>query len=154
MEQDKQLTELTNLASLPSSGALIYVRDENEAIDVDKDKYFDISTLNNDLANKLEASDIADFETTTELNARDTDNRDRANHTGTQAISTVSGLQDDLDSKASTTHTHVKADITDLASSELIPSGGTDGQVLSKVSGSVAWADASGGGAFAIFQGF
>lgn len=47
---------------------------------------------------------------------------------------------------APTSHEHVKADITDLASSELVPSGGTDGQVLSKVSGSVAWADASGGG--------
>lgn len=32
---------------------------------------------------------IANFETTTQLNARDTANRNRANHTGTQAISTI-----------------------------------------------------------------
>jgi len=38
--------------------------------------------------------DIADFETTTELNARDTDNRDRTNHTGTQTASTITGLAD------------------------------------------------------------
>ena len=32
------------------------------------------------------------------------------------------------------------------SSSQLIPSGGTDGQVLTKVSGSPAWANASSGG--------
>lgn len=42
---------------------------------------------------------IADFETTTQLDARDTANRSRTNHTGTQAISTVSGLQTALDGK-------------------------------------------------------
>ena len=36
-------------------------------------------------------------ESTTQLDARDTANRARANHTGTQAISTVSGLQPALD---------------------------------------------------------
>lgn len=41
--------------------------------------------------------DISAFETTTQLNARDTANRARANHTGTQAISTVTGLQTALD---------------------------------------------------------
>jgi len=39
---------------------------------------------------KLEAADIANFETTTQLNTRDTNNRARANHTGTQALSTLS----------------------------------------------------------------
>jgi len=38
----------------------------------------------------------------------------RANHTGTQAISTVTNLQTELDGKAATSHTHVSADITDL----------------------------------------
>ncbi len=46
------------------------------------------------------ATAIADFETTAQLDARDTANRDRANHTGTQAIATVSGLQTALDGKA------------------------------------------------------
>ena len=47
----------------------------------------------------VQPADIANFETTTQLNARDTANRDRANHTGTQAISTVTGLQTALDGK-------------------------------------------------------
>lgn len=37
---------------------------------------------------------IENHETTTQLNARDTANRNRANHTGTQAASTITGLAD------------------------------------------------------------
>jgi hypothetical protein len=40
--------------------------------------------------NEVNAADIANFETTTQLNARDTANRDRTNHTGTQLASTIS----------------------------------------------------------------
>jgi hypothetical protein len=50
----------------------------------------------------LQPSALNDYETTTQLNARDTANRSRANHTGTQAISTVSGLQSALDAKQTT----------------------------------------------------
>ncbi len=39
---------------------------------------------------------------------------DRANHTGAQAIGTVTGLQSALDSKAATSHDHALADVTDL----------------------------------------
>jgi hypothetical protein len=38
----------------------------------------------------------------------------RANHTGTQAISTVDGLQSSLDGKAASAHTHAIADVTNL----------------------------------------
>lgn len=41
---------------------------------------------------KLESAAIDAFETATQLNARDTANRDRANHTGTQPASTITGL--------------------------------------------------------------
>ena len=54
------------------------------------------SELNND-ANFIDSagapvqpSDIANFETSTQLDARDVANRDRANHTGTQLSSTIS----------------------------------------------------------------
>lgn len=47
----------------------------------------------------VQPGDLVDFETSTQLNARDNANRNRANHTGTQAISTISGLQAALDSK-------------------------------------------------------
>lgn len=43
--------------------------------------------------------DISNFETTTQLNTRDTANRNRDNHTGTQAIATVTNLQTTLDNK-------------------------------------------------------
>ena len=66
-------------------------------IDVDPSNIL-TSALNND-ANFIDASgapvqpaDIADFETTTELNARDVANRNRANHTGTQTASTISNF--------------------------------------------------------------
>lgn len=62
----------------------------------------DQTDLINVLNNKLESGDVADFETTTQLNTRDTANRNRTNHTGTQAISTISGLQTELDGKEST----------------------------------------------------
>jgi len=39
------------------------------------------------------------FENTSQLNTRDTNNRNRVNHTGTQAISTVVNLQSSLDAK-------------------------------------------------------
>lgn len=42
------------------------------------------------LDQKLESSDIANFETSTELDARDAANRNRVNHTGTQTASTIS----------------------------------------------------------------
>lgn len=47
-------------------------------------------------------------------NATDAQLRDRATHTGAQAISTVTGLQTALDGKAATSHTHATADVTGL----------------------------------------
>lgn len=61
----------------------------------------------------LQAVDIGDFETSAQLDVRDAANRARANHTGTQAISTVTGLQSALDGKAELSHTHTLSQITD-----------------------------------------
>ena len=47
-------------------------------------------------------------------NVPNTDATSRANHTGTQAISTVVGLQDALDGKAASSHTHAQSDVTGL----------------------------------------
>lgn len=46
-------------------------------------------------------------------NATDATLLDRANHTGTQAISTIVNLQTSLDGKAATSHTHAATDISD-----------------------------------------
>jgi hypothetical protein len=47
-------------------------------------------------------------------NAADASLRDRTTHTGSQAISTVTGLQAALDGKAAVSHTHTSSQITDL----------------------------------------
>lgn len=47
-------------------------------------------------------------------NSSDATLLDRANHTGTQAISTVTGLQIELDNKSNISHTHTASDITDF----------------------------------------
>jgi hypothetical protein len=91
------------------------------------------SELNND-ANFIDAAgapvqpaDIADFETTTELNARDTANRDRANHTGTQTAATISDFDTEVsnntDVAANTAARHAAVTVTDSADVDLTLTG-------------------------------
>lgn len=56
---------------------------------------------------------LAGIATGATANAPDAALRDRATHTGTQAISTVSGLQTALDGKAALVHAHAASDISD-----------------------------------------
>jgi hypothetical protein len=65
----------------------------------------------NNSAFKTKLDGIATGATANDTNAQ---LRDRATHTGTQAISTVSGLQTALDGKAPTVHTHAISDVTGL----------------------------------------
>ena len=73
-----------------------------------------LSSDSDEITVNAEQADVSNFETTTELNARDTANRDRTNHTGEQAISTVTNLQTELDGKAPTSHTHTASQVTDF----------------------------------------
>jgi|GEM_PF-2682344 len=57
-------------------------------------------------------ADIADFETTTELNARDTANRDRSNHTGTQTASTISDFDTEVANNSAVTANTAKVGVT------------------------------------------
>ena len=63
------------------------------------------NNINND---KLESSDVADFETSAQLDIRDTDNRSRVNHTWTQTASTISDfdieVSNNADVAANTSH--------------------------------------------------
>lgn len=73
-----------------------------------------------DLADSAtQPADIANFETTTELNARDTANRSRTNHTGTQTASTISDFDTEVsnntDVAANTTARHDAVTVTDSA---------------------------------------
>lgn len=60
--------------------------------------------------NISELTNDSGFETPAQLNTRDTNNRNRANHTGSQAISTVTNLQTTLDGKQP-----IDSDLTALA---------------------------------------
>lgn len=60
-------------------------------------------------------SKLDGIETGATANLSNSDLLDRANHSGSQAISTVTGLQTALDGKAATSHTHTASDITDFA---------------------------------------
>jgi len=66
-----------------------------------------------DLADSaLQAADIADFETTTQLNSRDTANRSRANHTGTQTASTISDFDTEVSNNTSVAANTAKVGVT------------------------------------------
>jgi len=75
----------------------------------------------------VQPAGIADFETTTQLNTRDTNNRARANHTGTQTASTISDFQSTVsantDVAANTAARHDAATVLDSTSIDLIISG-------------------------------
>jgi len=70
-------------------------------------------------ATAVQPAAIANFETTTQLNARDTANRDRANHTGTQAASTISDFDAAADSRISSSN-KVSSDITGITGADQI----------------------------------
>lgn len=67
----------------------------------------------------MSAADKSKLDTVAEgatANATDAQLRDRATHTGAQAISTVTGLQAALDGKAAASHGHAIADVSGLQS--------------------------------------
>ena len=59
-----------------------------------------------------EKTKLAGIATAATANATDAQLRDRATHTGSQAISTITGLQTALDGKAASTHTHTWTEVT------------------------------------------
>jgi len=98
-------------------------------------------------------------------NAPDAELRDRATHTGAQAIGTVTGLQAALDGKAAAAHAHTVGDVAGLQAeldgkaasahthplSALMQSGAAVGQV--PIWGGAAWTPgAAGGGGLELIQ--
>lgn len=84
-----------------------------------------ISASYNDAENKLtialtgetyttaEKSKLAGIAAGATVNATDANLRDRSTHTGVQAVSTITGLQATLDSKAAASHTHSWTEVAD-----------------------------------------
>lgn len=68
-------------------------------------------------------------------NSTDSQLRQRSTHTGTQPISTVSGLQTALDGKAPTSHTHTIANVTNLQTTLDGKAPTSHGHAIADVSG-------------------
>ena len=67
---------------------------------------------------------LLNYEKTPQLNTRDTNNRDRSNHTGTQAISTITNLQTELNTKQDTLLSGIN--IKTINNQSLLGSGNID----------------------------
>jgi len=83
--------DVTDTINVAAAGAVM----DSEVTNLTQVKAFDTTDYATAAQGSLadtatQPADISDFETTTELNARDTANRARANHTGTQTMSTIS----------------------------------------------------------------
>jgi len=102
----EKLSDLPEKLTLDSDD-FIYIVDNEEVTPADRSKKIKAG---------LVIQDVSNFETTTQLNARDTDNRDRGNHTGTQNAATISGLADVATS----------GDYDDLANKPTIPQNAGD----------------------------
>jgi hypothetical protein len=89
---------------------------------INNDKFVTAFTFENasKWLTKYDASNPSGFETPTQLNTRDTNNRNRTNHTGTQTASTISDFQSnvtnntDVSANTSARHTHSNKSILDL----------------------------------------
>lgn len=119
-------------APLPSD----YEREELDALEGDND-YF---TVKDTYGATLDSTDVVADDITWHTDAETLEGHDaayflnRANHTSTQSIATVSGLQAALDGKAAASHTHTLSAITDAgtAASLNVPASGnaSSGQVV------------------------
>jgi hypothetical protein len=113
---EQRVTDLQNLGERPADNDVVHIVDVSDTSQnpAGSSKKVTAGEMREGLATD---ADIADFETTTQLNARDAANRSRANHTGAQAISTVTNLQNELDGKVQSVvaGTNVTVDATDPA---------------------------------------
>nr|DAI89606.1 MAG TPA: hypothetical protein [Caudoviricetes sp.] len=88
-----------------------------------------------DTINITEFVNNAGFETTTQLDTRDINNRNRVNHTGVQAISTITNLQTSLDLKENKSEKNVANGYAPLDSNSKIPLANINDSLL----GNVKW---------------
>ncbi|MBD2161435.1 hypothetical protein H6F46_12110 [Limnothrix sp. FACHB-1083] len=97
---DSQLAQPSGVASLDPSGLVPVAQ---------------LPIVTTSIAGAMTAADKAKLDGVAAgatANATDAQLRDRATHTGTQAIATITGLQAALDAKAASVHTHIASDIT------------------------------------------
>ena len=125
------VADSTKQPTIPTGTTSQYYRGDKTWQTLNQDAVPDGTT--NKAYTATEKTKLAGIATGATANSSDATLLNRANHTGSQAISTVSGLQTALDSKAPTSHTH-----TDKV--------GTDGTVLDIKKVTQAQYDALGAG--------
>lgn len=96
----------------PGGGTVASVNGETGIVSLNQDDIPDGTTAKQYTA--TEETKLAGIATGATANDTDANLKNRANHTGTQAISTVTNLQTTLDGKAASSHTHAEADVTGL----------------------------------------
>lgn len=94
------------------SGAVDSVNGQSGVVVLDQDDIADGTTHKQYSA--TEKTKLAGVATGATANDTDANLKNRANHTGSQAISTVTGLQTAIDGKAASSHTHAESDVTGL----------------------------------------
>lgn len=141
---DTNLARLVNGTLDANTGIATFSRDDGTSFTVDFSSLIDIETITTLVESPAgvftytseDASttviDISSFESSTQLNARDSANRNRANHTGTQPASTISDfdteVSNNVDVLANTAKvsadgsidTHSNIDLTGLADNDIL----------------------------------
>ena len=108
--------DVTDTANVTAAGALM----DSEVTNLADVKAFDTTDYATAAQGALadtatQPADIANFETSTQLNTRDTNNRSRTNHTGTQTASTISDFDTEVSNNASVVANTAKVSYTDSA---------------------------------------
>jgi hypothetical protein len=141
---DTNLARLVNGTLDANTGIATFSRDDGTSFTVDFSSLIDIETITTLVESPAgvftytseDASttviNISSFESSTQLDARDSANRNRANHTGTQPASTISDfdteVSNNVDVSANTAkvsadgsiNTHSNIDLTGLADNDIL----------------------------------
>jgi hypothetical protein len=112
---EQRVTDLQNLGERPADNDVVHIVDVSDTSQnpAGSSKKVTAGEIREGLATD---DDISNFETTTQLNARDTANRDRDNHTGTQTASTISDFNTAVSANSDVTaNTAARHDAVTLA---------------------------------------
>jgi hypothetical protein len=125
----------------PAAGTVASINGESGIVTLTQDDVPDGTTAKQ--YTSTEKTKLAGVATGATANDTDTNLKNRANHTGSQAISTVTGLQTALDGKSATVHTHAQADVTGLTALLALgfyyADGSTSTNARPNVPGKVIW---------------
>tara|TARA_R110000851_G_scaffold10031_2_gene36699 strand:+ start:1471 stop:3198 length:1728 start_codon:yes stop_codon:yes gene_type:complete len=129
-------------------GAVDSVNTQTGDVVLDTDHISDLGQVSK-YTTAAEITKLSGIATGATLNSTDATLLNRTNHTGMQAISTVTALQTTLDGKATSSHTHTMSEITDAGTmatataADYYTSTQTDTEISTQVNAIVAAAPAT-----------